>query len=389
MKRVRIGLERLLEDGDGLAALRGRRAGLITNHTGVDPRLTASAERLAARSDLELRALFGMEHGYYGNLQDALPAEGFVDPATGLPVYSLFGETRRPTPEMLRGLDILLFDAQDAGARFYTYATTMVYAMEAAAEAGLDFMVLDRPNPIGGKTVEGSPLSPAFRSFLGYVPVPVRHGLTLGELAVLADRSIGLGGRLHVIRMEGWNRDARYDATGLPWVMPSPNLPTIESVTVYPGTCLVEGTNLSEGRGTTRPFEIIGAPWVDGRRLAAALADCALPACLFRPLVFQPTFWKHAGQPCGGIQIHVTDPASFMPFKTGVLLLDTVKRLWPREFAWTRTIESPAPSPWLIDLLAGTDELRLALDAGVDPRELLLGWEREAARFAADRPLLY
>ena len=330
-----------------------------------------------------------MEHGFSGELQDALPAAGFMDTVTGLPVHSLFGETRRPTPEMLHALDVLVFDAQDAGVRFYTYATTMIMAMEAAAEAGLDFIVLDRPNPIGGRLVEGGLLEPPYRSFLGYLPLPVRHGLTLGELAISADREFRLDGRLHVVRMDGWTRDTWYDETGLPWVMPSPNLPTLETAAVYPGTCLVEGTNLSEGRGTTRPFEIIGAPWLDGRRLASALAEHALPGCLFRPLVFRPAFWKHADQTCGGVQIHVTDRRSFRPFRTGVRLLATVKRLWPQEFAWTQTIEQPAPSPWLIDLLSGSDVLRRILDADTDPEEILRRWEDEAERFAAGRVLLY
>jgi len=242
---------------------------LVTNPTGVTSHLESSLDALHSHPDVDLRIVFGPEHGARGDIQDALPVGGHVDEATGLPVHSLYGEHRAPTPENLDGLDALVFDIQDCGARTYTYVSTLTYCMEAAHRCGLGVVVLDRPNPINGLCVEGGVLEPGFESFIGLHPIPFRHGLTVGEQASLINEKIGC--QLEVVEMEGWRREMWFDGTGLPWVQPSPNLPTLDTATVFPGTCLFEGVNASEGRGTTRPFEVMGAPWADGRRWAESV----------------------------------------------------------------------------------------------------------------------
>ncbi len=375
-------------------ALAGKRLGLITNPTGVTKSLEATLDVLHRDGRFRLVAAFGPEHGLRGEAQDAVHIGDFRDERTGLPVHSLYGANRRPAPEALAGLDALVFDIQDAGVRFYTYISTMVLAMRACAEAGKEFIVLDRPNPISGALVEGGILDERFASFVGACPVPVRHGLTLGELAMWANETLAIGCELTVCKMIGWKRAMWADDTGLPWVMPSPNLPSLDTATVYPGACFVEGTNLSEGRGTARPFELIGAPWIDGRALADRLNSVELAGCRFRPVFFEPRFSKHAGEVCGGVQIHVVDRIAFRPVRTGVHILAAIRTLYSNQFQWIGTPEQASAGRLHIDLLAGTDELRRTLDLGGCCRgidDLLSKWEADAARFEAERErfLLY
>lgn len=368
--------------------LKGQRVGLITNPTGVNRDLVSTVDLLHQHPDVELVALFGPEHGVRGEVQDGLPVQAATDPATGLPVYSLYGPTNKPTREMVAGLDTLAFDIQDVGARFYTYLSTMWLSLEAAAEYGLRFVVLDRPNPITGVKVEGPLLDPAFTSFVGCGPVPIRHGLTLGELALFFNDERGVGADLTVVPMAGWSRDQWYDETDLAWIPPSPNMPTLDTATVYPGTCLFEGTNLSEGRGTTKPFEWIGAPWIDGAAWARELNALDLPGVRFRPVTFVPTFarscsppeacsggppsFKFSGESCQGVQLHVRDRDCFEPVRTGLAMLATARRLWPDHFEW---------KTGHFDRLMGTDQVRLALDQGVAVEEICAGWETEEEEF--------
>jgi uncharacterized protein YbbC (DUF1343 family) len=375
---VRTGLEVFLAEGhpqlDGLAI------GLITNQTAVDRALRSAVDMLHASGRVRVAALFGPEHGVRGDAQAGVPIDAAADPRTGLPVHSLYGATRRPTPEMLGGLEALVLDLQDIGVRYATYASTMVYAQEAAVEAGIRFAVLDRPNPIAGAAVEGNVLDVKFASFVGVHSVPIRHGMTLGELArlVAADRGWP---EPTVVPMQGWRRELWFDKTGLPWVQPSPNLPTLDSVTLYPGTCLIEGTNVSEGRGTTRPFEYVGAPWLDPFQLADDLEGRGLPGCAFRPAFFTPTFSKHAQQVCGGVQVHITDRTVLRPVELGMHLLEAVRSLAPEAFAWRVGKEGGQ----FVDLLLGSDQPRRALDAGSAVGDVMADWEDQAAGFAPRR----
>ena len=376
MERVSPGLEQLLDHH--LNLVKGRRVGLITNASGILPDLTDARTALQA-AGAHVVALFSPEHGLHAAAPDGttVPSER---EANGLPIYSLYGATRRPTPEMLAGLDVLLFDIQDIGARFYTYTWTMSLALEAAAEVGLSFIVLDRPNPIGGEIVEGPVLEPAYASFLGRYPLPIRHGLTIGEIARWLDGTLNLEADLTVIPMKNWRREMFFDDTGLPWVPPSPAMPWPATALVYPGTCLIEGTNLSEGRGTALPFHLVGAPWIVGRRLAGVLNRLDLPGIHFRPVVFQPAAQKWAAQRCSGVQLHVTGRRAFRPVAVGLHLLATVQALYPDEFAWRRSSEE-GERPH-IDLLTGTDKVRRALDGGVSVADLVASWADELDQFA-------
>lgn len=387
--RVRTGIDRL-RAGEADHLRRGP-CGLIVHPASVASDLTFSADALLA-ADFNLRALFGPQHGARGEKQDnMIESEYYADPATGLPVHSLYREKRKPTPEMLEGLDALIFDLQDVGVRVYTFVWTMALAMEACAEAGVRFVVLDRPNPIACDRREGPVLRAGFESFVGLHPVPLRHGLTCGELALWLNDARGIDCELEVVACEGLRRRMRWHDTGLPWVMPSPNLPTVDSCEVYPGTVLVEGTNLSEGRGTTRPFEIVGAPYLDARAFVERLDAYALPGVRFRPCHFEPTFQKHAGTMCGGLQLHVTDARTFEPVRTSVALLSAAKQLAPDAFAWRdppyEYEETLAP----IDVLWGHDGLRTGVDSGATVEEILHGLDRELADFgdSVARFLLY
>ncbi|HKE13691.1 MAG TPA: DUF1343 domain-containing protein [Kofleriaceae bacterium] len=385
MARVRTGLERLL-DGEG-PRLAGRRLGLIANPTTVDPDLVHAVDRLVG-AGLGLVALYGPEHGLRGDAQYMEAVGEARDRRTGLPVYSLYGHTEAslsPAPETLAGLDTLLFDIQDVGSRYYTYAATMVLAMRACARAGVEVVVLDRPNPIGGELVEGGAVETGFGSFVGLLSVPNRHGLTVGELARMVREQERLDLELTVVPMDGWRRDMRYADTGLPWVLPSPNMPTEDTALVYPGMCLLEGSEISEGRGTTRPFELAGAPFVDAYALADELAAAELPGARFRPLAFTPTFEKHVGKPCGGVQIHVTDRRAFRPYLTGVAFLRAVRTRWPAEFAWrSRAYEFVDQVP-AIDLLCGSAAVREGIDAGASLADLAATWADAERDFRQSR----
>ena len=368
---------------DGFASLRGQRVGLLMHPASVDAKLCPALDRMLA-GEVDLRALLGPQHGLLGQTQDnMIEWEGFTDPATGLPVYSLYGEHRRPAPRMLEPLDTLVVDLQDVGARYYTFIWTLLLAMEACAEAGKRVVVLDRPNPIGGVAVEGTVLAPGFESFVGLAPIPMRHGLTIGELArfFAAERKLSLD--LEVVPMQGWRREMDFAATGLPWVMPSPNMPTPETALVYPGGCLLEGTQLSEGRGTTRPFEILGAPYVDPARLVAELAPEDLPGVHFRPLHFQPTFHKFAGEVCGGVQVHVLDREAFLPVATYTAIIAAIARSWPDDFAWKQPPYEYETGKLPIDILAGGEAWRRAVEAGRSTPRMQADWAAPLAQFEA------
>jgi uncharacterized protein YbbC (DUF1343 family) len=387
---VRTGLERLVLDDR--AQLAGRRVALVSNPASIDRSFRHAADLLFDDPDTTVVAIFGPQHGFRADLQDNMietPHE--VDGRRRVPIYSLYSETREPTAEMLGGVDILVIDLQDVGTRVYTYIYTMANCLRAAARHGIRVIVCDRPNPIGGAAVEGERLRPAFASFVGQYPIPLRHGLTIGEIARLFNEEFGIGAALDVMPLDGWRRDMYFDDTGLPWVIPSPNLPTLDSAIVYPGTVLVEGTLLSEGRGTTRPFELVGAPWIDGERLAAALNARGLPGAHFRPAIFEPTFQKHARTTCGGCQVHVTDRTAFRPVRTGVEVIAACRGQAPDAFRW-----GPAPyeyehDRWPIDILSGSDALRTALDRGEDVETIVAAWaaDEEAFRRTREKYLLY
>jgi uncharacterized protein YbbC (DUF1343 family) len=368
--------------------LRGLRLGLVCHPASVDRQLRHAADLLAAAPDVQLVALFGPEHGFHGLAQDLIGVSEQRDARSGLRIHSLYGasyDTLRPTAEQLRGLDALVIDLQDVGSRYYTFQATMLFCLAAASAHGLKTVVLDRPNPLGGDVVEGPSLRPGFESFVGIHPLVTRHGMTIGELARLYQAERHLTGSLEVIACDGWRRDMDYDRTGLPWVLPSPNMPTVETAFVYPGQCLLEGTNLSEGRGTTRPFELCGAPWIDGRALANRLEREGFPGVRFRPAWFQPTFHKFTGQMCGGVQLHVTDRHTFHPVRTSLALLAAMRELSGGRFAWrTEPYEFVADRP-AIDLLFGSDRERCGLEAGVPPGDLARAWEAEEEAFRQRR----
>ena len=388
MTGVQTGLDRVAAgEGEVLARLRGRRLGLCAHPASVARDLKHAREVFAA-AGLDVRALFGPEHGFGGEAQDMIAVDG-ADAgarASDVPIHSLYGsreEDLSPRAAQLAGLDAVVVDLQDVGSRYYTFAWTAVCVLRACARAGVEVVVLDRPNPLGGAIVEGAPQRPGYRSFVGLCDVAVRHGMTVGELCLLAARGDGLDAAcLHVVTMRGWRRETTFDATGLPWVLPSPNMPTLDTARVYPGGCLLEGTNLSEGRGTTRPFEIWGAPWLDGAALARA---ARIEGATLRALSFQPTFHKHAGQRCGGVQVHVTDAERFRPYEAYLRLIAASRALAGDAMRWrTEAYEFVSDRP-AIDLLTGGPEYRTLVDAGGE----LDGWldedRRGAARFANER----
>jgi len=381
LTRTRCGLDGFFEGA--LRPYRGLRAGLIANPASTGAGLVHAVERFAACSELRLTALFGPQHGPQADRQDnMIESPDEFDARLGIPVYSLYGAHRKPTATMLENVDVLFCDLFDIGARAYTFVWTMALAMQACAENRRRFVVLDRPNPIGGAAIEGNLLDPAFRSFIGLYPLPMRHGLTAGELAVYLNGEHGIGADLEVIAVEGWRREQWLDETGLSWVMPSPNMPTLDTATVYPGTVLVEGTNLSEGRGTTRPFELIGAPFLDARRFAARLNELRLPAVRFRPAWFRPAFDKWCGELCGGVQVHVGDRREVLPYRTGLAVIQTAIEQAPGEFAWRQPPFEYCYDKLPIDLLTGSPTIRTALEAGT---ALQCAWQAELDSYAARR----
>ena len=386
--RVRTGLDELQRRP---SRLRGARLGLVANPASVRSDLVHASLALLATRGLKLTALFGPEHGIWANAQDLVEVSDSRDPRTGLPVHSLYGRTRVPSPSSLSGLDAVVVDLQDVGARYYTFVYTMLHVLEACAREGKKVVVLDRPNPLGGVAVEGNLLEPPFASFVGLHPLPVRHGLTIGELALLFREERGLEVEVEVVRMKGWKREMLFEDTGLPWVQPSPNMPTVDTAFVYPGGCLIEGTNLSEGRGTTRPFELVGAPWLDPWALALSMQREKLPGVGFRPLFFEPVAQKHAGLLCGGVQVHVTDRRAFPAYLCYLLLLAHARAQNKQRFAWR---DPPYEYEFLkrpIDILCGTDRIRIALEASLSPKRFQAEWAKDVAAFKKRRArfLLY
>jgi uncharacterized protein YbbC (DUF1343 family) len=375
---VRLGTDVLLSS----PRLRGKRVGIVCNHASVDRGFAHIVDRLAAADSVTLAAIFGPQHGFRSDVQDnMIETPHRDDPGRRVPVYSLYSETREPTAEMLQGLDALVVDLQDIGARIYTYIYTMANCLRAGARHRVPVIVCDRPNPINGVDVEGASLVPGNESFVGQFPIPMRHGMTIGELAKLFNAHFGLGAQLEVVEMQGWRREMFADETGLPWVMPSPNMPTLETAVVYPGTVLFEGTLLSEGRGTTRPFELVGAPGIEAERFAQEMNELGLPGVFFRPAVFEPTFQKHAKQTCGGCQLHVTDRRTFKPVRTGAALIAAFHRAQPNQPVWRQPPYEYEKDKLPIDILAGSPALRIALDAGKQAEELVPAWEADSKPF--------
>lgn len=382
---MRTGLDVWIEGGPQTARLpSGARIGLLAHPASIDRSARHVLEHVAAGRFGGVVRLFAPEHGLWGHEQDMEEVESAVEPWTGLPAISLYGRdarSLRPTPATLDGLDALVVDLQDVGSRYYTFVYTLAYVMEAAGAAGLPVIVLDRPNPIGGTHVEGPVLRPELVSFVGRYPLPVRHGMTIGELAGLFRGEFGVDCDLRVVRLEGWRRGDGFTATGLPWAPPSPNMPTPTTALVYPGGCLIEGTNLSEARGTTMPFELVGAPWLDARKLAERMRVADLPGVAFRPASFRPMFQKHARQPCHGVQVVPTDPETFQPFATYLALLREARSLSAAHFMWrTEIYEFEAERP-AIDYLFGRPELRERIEAGDDVDEMQLSWDEDLRAF--------
>jgi uncharacterized protein YbbC (DUF1343 family) len=387
---IGTGLERLLDDDEQLA---GRRFGVLAHGASVSARLMPIHLELARRGHLPA-ALFGPEHGYYGVEQDMVASRDLRDPWTGVPVVSLYGEDEsslRPSCRAFGGLDLLLIDLQDVGARYYTFAATAVWAAQAALAVGCEVWVLDRPNPLGGETVEGGAIAAGFESFVGAFSMPVRHGLTLAEIVRLVARRESWPATPRILALQGWRREMRWPDTRLTWIAPSPNMPTARTAEVYPGGCLVEATELSEGRGTTRPFHLFGAPAVDPLALAERLSAARLEGFRCVPTYFKPQFQKHRGEVCGGVEIVVTDPAAFRPYRCGIELLAACREVAPAAFRWrAEPYEFVSDRP-AIDLLTGGAEFRVALDTGRGLAEWLAGWSVDEAAFREERAeiLLY
>ena len=386
--KVRLGSERLLASG----TLEKKRVGIVSNPASVDANFQHIARAIALAPDVTLAAIFGPQHGYRADVQDNMIETGHAqDPTRGVPVYSLYSETREPTAEMLDGVDVLVIDLQDVGSRIYTFVYTMANCLRACRKHGVPVIVTDRPNPVGGDRIDGPTLVDGFESFVGQFPIPMRHGMTIGELARFFNESGGIGADLTVVPMENWERRMYYESTGLPWVMPSPNIPTIESAVVYPGTVLFEGTNLSEGRGTTRPFELIGAPWVDAEALADTLATYNLPGVHIRPAVFEPTFQKHAKLACGGCQIHVLNRDEYLVVTTAVAVLVEMRAQNPERFQWRQPPYEYELTKLPFDILAGSSELRTQVESGVPVDAISESWMPALERFRVTRKpfLLY
>lgn len=398
--RVKLGVEVFLETH--LSLVKGKRLGLITNPSGVDSRLVSTAELFHSHPEISLAVLYGPEHGVRGNAQPGEYVPFYVDNKYQIPVFSLYGQSQKPVPgmlkdideymrsfdvqdegkkpevEMIGGVDVMIFDIQDVGTRIYTYMATMAYCMEASAEQDIEFIVLDRPNPINGQDMEGYLLEyPDYSSFVGLYPIPVRHGMTAGELAKLFNSEfLKRKVSLTVIPMEGWERQMWYDETALPWITLSPNMPTLETATVYPGQVFLEGTNISEGRGTTRPFELFGAPWIDGHELIKRLNDLKLQGVSFREAWFTPTFSKYQGELCGGAQIHVTDRNAYKPFATTLHIIKTVMDSYPDKFRFHEDY---------YDKIMGSSRIREALQKGIDVRDIIEGFAQDLEEFAQKR----
>ena len=378
---VRIGLD--LIEKNWPEKLKGSRTALLVHPASVNRKLEHAVTLLMKSNNFKLKALFGPQHGIRGETQDNMVEwEGFHDTNTGLPVFSLYGNSRKPESSVLRDIDVLIVDMQDIGSRYYTFIWTLELCMQACMEMGKPVVVLDRPNPIGGHIAEGNVLDGAYASFVGNRPLPIRHGMTIGEIAHYLRNEFYPSLDSHVISLRGWKRNMWFDETGLQWVLPSPNMPTIETAMVYPGMCLLEGTTISEGRGTTRPFEIFGAPFIDPDILIAHLNRYGLPGVAFRPMYFLPTFQKHAGTLCGGAQIHVINREKFKPFKTGVAVIKSIHDLYPDQFSWKQPPYEYETDKMPVDILAGTDRLRREIETGEDIDRMEEWWQEECLQFS-------
>jgi uncharacterized protein YbbC (DUF1343 family) len=389
-KLISLGIGRLLKDNVSL--LRNARIGLLCNQASVNHDFHHAADLFNQNDEINLKALFGPQHGIRGDVQDnMIETEHTIDRATGLPIFSLYSETREPTPQMFEDIDVLVCDLQDVGCRIYTFIYTLAYCMQVAGRLGKKVIVCDRPNPINGISTEGNVLDPEWKSFVGLFPIPVRHGLTIGELALLFKNAFGIECDLEIIRMDGWERDLWFDETDAPWVLPSPNMPTIETATVFPGTVFFEGTQISEGRGTTRPFELVGAPYITPEEYAVSLNKLGLGGVYFRSCGFQPTFQKHAGVTCGGVQIHVLDRNEFEPVKTGIAMVKVAYDLYGNEFKWKIPPYEYVYDRNPFDVIAGTDKIRLGIEAKQSLEEITVTWGEELDVFKEQREkvLLY
>lgn len=389
-RKISLGIEVLLSGRVDL--LRGARVGLICNQASVDHGLRHSADLCRAQDDFTLTTLFGPQHGVRGEVQDnMIETPHSIDAETGLPVYSLYSETREPTEAMLKDIDTFVFDMQDVGCRIYTFIYTLANCMRAAQKYGKRVVVCDRPNPIGGEKVAGNVLEPEFASFVGQFPIPTRHGMTVCELAKMFREHWGIECELDLILMDGWTRDLWFDETDASWVLPSPNIPTLDSATVFPGTVHIEGTQMSEGRGTTRPFEFVGAPYIDAAKYRHELDSYDFAGVYFRACSFQPTFQKHVGRACGGVQIHVTDREIFEPVSAGVAAVKIAYDLYPEHFLWKEPPYEYVFNQNPFDVIAGTDTLRGALERGESLDTIINSWKQERSAFIIERDkyLLY
>lgn len=391
MKRhVTVGIENLLENR--IDSLKGARVGLVCNQASVDHGYQHAADLFHANAAINLTTLFGPQHGIRGDLQDnMIETEHAVDRQTGKPIYSLYSETREPTEAMLANVDVLVFDMQDVGCRIYTFNYTMANCMRAARKFGKKVIVCDRPNPIGGLGIAGNVLDPEYASFVGQFPMPTRYGMTVAELAQMFNDYFKIECDLEVVPLANWARDVWLDETDIPWVMPSPNIPTVDSTVVFPGTVHFEGTQISEGRGTTRPFELIGAPYIVPEEYAQRLNAIGFPGVYFRSCVFQPTFQKHARMSCGGVQLHVTNREEFEPVIVGIAMVKTAFEMYPEQFRWKEPPYEYVFDRNPFDVIAGTNKLREAFERGDSLESIEQSWQKPLAEFKVIREqyLLY
>jgi len=381
---LQVGLERVVRDGS--MSFPGQRIGYLSNQASTTREFVHGRVLLQQKYGDRLTCLFSPQHGFFSEKQDnMIESDHIVDAVTGLPIYSLYGEHRRPTAEMFEHLDVLLVDLIDVGTRVYTFLYTMAYCMELAAQLGKKVVVLDRPNPIGGEQIEGNLLRTDCSSFVGLYPLPMRHGLTFAELALLINHEFGIGAELEVVKLKGWRRAMLFRDTGFPWVCPSPNMPTPETALVYPGQVIWEGTNVSEGRGTTLPFEFVGAPYWGHSAMIQLLDKTELPGCCLRPIVFEPTSGKWAGQSCYGFQIHVTNSRTFLPYRTSLALLQAAILLYPEQFQYKQPPYEYEFERLPMDLILGDREVRSQLEKGRAVLEIENGWQDELQAFDQTR----
>jgi uncharacterized protein YbbC (DUF1343 family) len=380
VRTIHIGLD--LFEKNWPVDLKGSRVGLLVHPASVNKKIEHAVNLFLKSKKFKLKALFGPQHGIRGETQDNMVEwEGFIDKKIGLPVYSLYGNTRKPEPSMIKDIDVMVIDLQDIGSRCYTFIWTMELCFRVCRELNKSIVILDRLNPVGGKITEGPVLDMRYASFVGLRPLPVRHGMTIGEIGIYFRNEFYLSMDLYVIKIQGWKRNLWFNETDYPWIMPSPNMPTLDTATVYPGMCLIEGTNLSEGRGTTRPFEIFGAPFIEPDSLLKYLKEFKLPGIVFRPVYFQPTFQKHAGKLCGGAQIHIVDKEKIKPFKTGVAILKAMHDLYQEQFAWKQPPYEYETEKMPVDILSGTNRIRIDIEKGERLNRMEEWWKEECSQF--------